>query len=55
MAEETRPKINTWEFDSLTFLKKMEGQIIKISNKITGQRIEINENTSEVSVFKKDR
>jgi hypothetical protein len=47
-------KITTWEFDSLTFLKQMNGQIIKIRNKTTGQKIELNEDTGEVSVFQAD-
>lgn len=54
MAEETGPKITTWEFDSLTFLRQMNGQIIKVRNKITGQKIEVNEATGEVSVFQAD-
>ena len=54
MTEETEPKVITWEFDSLTFLKQMDGQIIKIRNKLTGQKIEINEDTAEVSVFQAD-
>ena len=57
MTEEIRPnvfKVTTWEFDSLTFLKQMNGQIVKVRNKITGQRIEVNEATGEVSVFQAD-
>ena len=57
MTEEIRPnvfKVTTWEFDSLTFLKQMNGQIVKIRNKLTGQRIELNEGTGEVSVFQAD-
>lgn len=57
MTEEIRPnvfKITTWEFDSLTFLKQMNGQIVKVRNKITGQKIEVNEATGEVSVFQAD-
>lgn len=57
MTEEIRPnvfKVTTWEFDSLTFLKQMNGQIVKVRNKITGQRIELNEGTGEVSVFQAD-
>lgn len=57
MTEEIRPnvfKITTWEFDSLTFLKQMDGQIVKVRNKITGQKIEVNEATGEVSVFQAD-
>lgn len=54
MAEETGPKITTWEFDSLTFLRQMNGQIVKVRNKITGQKIEVNEATGEVSVFQAD-
>lgn len=57
MVEEVRPnvfKITTWEFDSLTFLKQMNGQIVKVRNKMTGQKIEVNEDTGEVSVFQAD-
>lgn len=57
MTEEIGPnvfKITTWEFDSLTFLKQMNGQIVKVRNKITGQKIEVNEATGEVSVFQAD-
>jgi hypothetical protein len=32
----------------------MNGQIIKIRNKTTGQKIELNEDTGEVSVFQAD-
>lgn len=47
-------KITLWETDSLNFLKQMNGQIVKIRNKLTGQRIEVNEDTGEVSVFQAD-
>lgn len=57
MTEEIRPNVlnvTTWEFDSLTFLKQMNGQIVKIRSKTTGQKIEVNEDTGEVSVFQAD-
>ena len=57
MTEEIRPNVlnvTTWELDSLTFLKQMNGQIVKIRNKTTGQKIEVNEDTGEVSVFQAD-
>ena len=47
-------KVTLWETDSLNFLKQMNGQIVKIRNKLTGQRIELNEDTGEVSVFQAD-
>ena len=47
-------KVTLWETDSLNFLKQMNGQIVKVRNKITGQKIEVNEDTGEVSVFQAD-
>ena len=47
-------KVTLWETESLNFLKQMNGQIVKVRNKITGQKIEVNEDTEEVSVFQAD-
>lgn len=47
-------KVTLWETDSLNFLKQMNGQIVKVRNKMTGQKIEVNEDTGEVSVFQAD-